>query len=103
MTEQRDCKEYSSKMITASEILAKHALELAQLVVVASNGTSDCRIYDGVDTNGEYKIRIRIPSEQTRSFHFNPHIYFRNGLYIEFYQKVTNCFVQYRLRPHGED
>jgi len=103
MTQQRDCKEYSSQHITGSEILAKHALELALLVVTSSNDTCDLRVYDGVDTNGEYKLRIRILAERTRAFHFNPHIYFRNGLYIEFYQKVTNCTAQWRLRPHGED
>jgi len=98
-----DYIEYSDKMITASEILSARACVLSQLVVVASNATCDLRVYDGVDTNGEYKLRIRIPSEQTRSFHFNPHIPFSKGLYIEFYQKVTNCFVQWKLRSYGED
>lgn len=98
-----DSKEYATKYITASEILAKHALDLVCLVPLAGNAVGDIKIYDGVDTNGELKIRIRPPAKDTRQLHFNPHIYFRTGLYIEFVQKIDGCFVQWRLRPHGED
>ena len=103
MTEQRDCKEYSSKYLTASEILAKHALELALIIPLAGNDVGDLNVYDGVDTNGELKLRVRIPAKQSKPFPFNPHVYLRNGLYIDFTQKIDGCFVQYRLRPHGED
>jgi len=97
-----DPKEYASKYVTATEILSRTACELAQLVVLSSNDTSDLEIYDGVDTNGELKLRIRGPSEQSKPYHFNPPIYFRTGLYLSFVQKVDGCFVQWRSRPSKE-
>jgi len=97
-----DSKEYESKYLTATEILSKTACELAQLVVLASNDTCDLEIYDGVDTNGELKLRIRHQSERSRPYHFNPHIYLRRGLYLYFKQKVDGCFVQWKSRPSKE-
>lgn len=97
-----DCKEYTTERLTASRVVVQHALELSQLILLSSNGTSDLRVYDGVDTNGDYKLRVRGPNSGMRLLHFNPHIYLRNGLYLEFYQKVDSVTVQYKLRPHGE-
>lgn len=95
-----DCKEYENEYLTATQIVAKTPCELSQLVVLSSNDTCDLRIYDGIDINGELKLRIRHPSERTQPFQFNPHIYFKRGIYLSFYQKVDGCFIQWRMRPH---
>jgi len=97
-----DCKEYATKYLNATEILSTSACELAHLIVLSSNATSDLKVYDGVDTNGELKLRLRQGASQSQPFPFNPHIYLRRGLYIEFVQKVDGCFVQWRQRPQSE-
>jgi len=97
-----DCKEYATKYLTASEILSNCACELSHLVVLASNARGDLNIYDGCDTNGEHKLRIRPANSSNEILHFTPHIYFRRGLYIVFTQKIDSCFVQWRQRPQSE-
>lgn len=102
MEGEMDSIEYDSKRITGTELMSKHTCDLAQLGILSSNGISDLRIYDGVDTNGEYKMRIRTPNSQYRHLTFTPHVYFKVGLYIVFTQKVDSVWVQWRLRPKGE-
>jgi len=97
-----ESKEYASKYLTATEILSNTACELSQLLILSSNATSDLKVYDGVDTNGELKLRIRGPASQSKPYPFNPHIYFRRGLYVEFVQKVDGCFIQWKQRPQIE-
>ena len=95
-----DCKEYDNKFITDSEIIARMPCELSQLIVLSSNATSDLNIYDGIDTAGELKLRLRQGASQSKPFRFQPHVYFKKGMYIVFTQKVDGCFVQWRMRPH---
>ena len=97
-----DSKEYSSKNITATELLARHALELASIVPRADSSNGQISVYDGVDTNGEKKLGLKLAKNTSSPFAFNPHVYFRIGLYIVFENNIDDCFVQWRLRPHGE-
>jgi len=95
-----DAKEYENEYLTATQIVARTPCELSQLVTLSSNDTCDLRVYDGIDTTGELKLRIRHGAHNSKVYRFNPHIYFKRGLYIVFTQKVDGCFVQWRMRPH---
>lgn len=80
--------------------MATMPCELSRLIPLAGNDVGDLNVYDGVDTNGELKLRVRIPAKQSKPFPFNPHVYFKRGMYIVFTQKIDGCFVQWRMRPH---
>jgi len=97
-----DCKEYSSKWITASELMTPMACELVCLVVLSSNNTSDLQVYNGESANGELKLRLRQGASVSRPYHFNPHVYLGRGLYLQLVQKVDGVFVQWRNRPSKE-
>lgn len=97
-----DSIEYESLNITGTTLIAKHTLELVQLIPRAGGNIGYMSVYDGVDTNGELKMRLKVPTNTSRPFVFNPHVYFRMGLYIVFEEQIDDCFVHWKLRPKGE-
>ena len=102
MTEQIDCKEFSSKGIAASELLSPKSCELCEVVATAGGNTGFVRIYNGENANGELKMTIKVFSNQSRQIGFHHHVYLRRGLYIEFVENIDFCFVQWKVRPSNE-
>lgn len=101
MEEELDAKLFSNKELVASEILAKMACELCEIVATAGGGTGFLKIYDGVDNNAERKLTIKVFQNQSRQIGFHHHVYFSKGLYVEFVDQLDYVFVQWLERPQG--
>lgn len=97
-----DPKEYDSKYITATELLSPIACELALLIPLAGGNVGDMSVYDGEDAQGELKLRVKVPTNRSTPFVFNPHLYLRRGLYIVFTSQIDGCLVQWTSRPSKE-
>ncbi|KKN22377.1 hypothetical protein LCGC14_0915690 [marine sediment metagenome] len=94
--------EYESRNITGSTQIAKHTLDLALIIPRANGSNGFITVYDGVDTAGTIRMRLKVLANTSFPFVFNPHVYFFTGLYIVFQNNIDDCFVLWRLRPKGE-
>lgn len=94
-----DNNDYSTKYLTASEILARRKCDLSLVIPLAGNDTGDLNVYDGEDTGGELKLRVRLPAKQSKPFHFPRPMRFKVGLYVDFTQKIDGCLVQWKTLP----
>ena len=102
MSEKVDCIEYNNEYLTATQVVAPTPCELSNIIPLAGGNTGDLRVYDGIDANGELKLRIRLPQNTSRPFVFTPHIYFSKAMYVDFTDQIDGCFVQWRMRPHPD-
>jgi len=94
-----ESNDYSTKYIDASEILAKRKCDLSLLIPLSGGNVGDLRVYDGEDTGGELKLRVRLPSNQSKPFHFPRPIRFNVGLYVDFTEQIDGCLVQWKTLP----
>jgi len=95
-----DCKELSSKWVTESEVLTHNAAELIQILVVATTGSAQCRVYDGEDTQGELKLSFLVP--YSANFIFPDRMYMRRGIYFYRDTKVRGALIRWKERPNQE-
>ncbi len=97
-----DSIEYESRNLTGTALIAKHTLDLVLIIPRADGSNGFITLYDGVDTTGGIKMRLKVLTNTSRPFVFNPHVYFFMGLYIVFENNIDDCFVQWKLRKKGE-
>ena len=95
-----DSKKISSKLVTDSELLTPMAADLLQVIITHSTGTAQCRVYDGVDTNGDLKLDLKV--QYSRSFRFPEGMYMRRGIYFYRDTKVQSALIRWRNRPSQE-
>jgi len=98
MDNVRDSKEYSSMYITQSELIARQACDLSEVIITAGGNTGYLRVYDGESTQGELKFVLKVPSDTTRPIGLRHDVYFRRGLYIEIVEQVDHCTILWRDR-----
>ncbi len=88
---------FSSYYLTADVDLIEQSVEIAGVIITASEGTKTVvSIYDGVNSSGRLLGTFRVAADSSQVFNFPQIIPCVRGFYVDVDANITGVMVFYR-------